>query len=347
FETAFIRAGIPYRIVGTLRFYEREEIKDAIAVLRFLVNSRDVVSFSRIINKPARGIGPKTVQTILRQPHDADLLLRLRSGSLSLSARASASVSNFVQIFENMQLALRNEEFQNLGDFMHFCLVETGLLEFHQQQDEISGFQKVLNLEELENAASEHSGTFDGAIAFLEQLELDTGVQLGADDSLADDADAVTLITMHNTKGLEFDRVFISGMEDGLFPRESDLDPESLEEERRLLYVAITRARKELYFTSVSMRRIHGRLVDLPPSRFLSEIPQGLLENYFEGTDDFDNGSEYPKGCGVYHDDYGTGRVIQSEYRDGVLVVMVQFETGRKARFLPAYSPLERVCLDD
>jgi DNA helicase-2/ATP-dependent DNA helicase PcrA len=170
----------------------------------------------------------------------------------------------------------------------------------------------------------------------------------------------VVLITMHNTKGLEFDRVIITGLEETLFPR--DDDPEELEEERRLFYVAITRARTELRLTSCRYRRVHGRMTDLLPSRFLGEIPPELLElerggpgsvgpggvvSALRGARRSSEDHPWPPGTAVYHDDYGSGVIRKAWFSGSEAVVLVQFETGATAQFLPAYTPLERIAGSD
>jgi DNA helicase-2/ATP-dependent DNA helicase PcrA len=152
---------------------------------------------------------------------------------------------------------------------------------------------------------------------------------------------------MHNTKGLEFDRVIVTGMEEGLFPRGGDEDQGEIEEERRLFYVAATRAREELYLISCSYRRVHGRSMDFVPSRFIGEIPKDLATISGDAGDVPDSTeSPFPPGTSVYHDDYGAGVVTRSWHSGGELVVMVQFESGRAARFLPRYTSLEKVAND-
>lgn len=347
FETAFLRSGIPYRIVGTLRFYEREEVKDAVALLRFTANPRDPIALSRIINKPSRGIGKKSLEKILNFPGQSDLLTAMDAVADQLPVKSGLAVKDMRALFSTLTTAVSANTYEFLSDLLHFALSAVGLYRYHKEQDEVAGLQKVQNLEELENAAAMYPGTIEGLVEFLEAIELDSGAQQYAGE------DAVTLITMHNTKGLEFDRVIITGMDEGLFPREIDLDPDSMEEERRLFYVAVTRARKELYMTTTRLRRVHGRIVDAAPSRFLREIPSELVASpeaaglVGVSVADDEAEQEYPVGCGVYHDDYGSGRVFRSEQREGQLVVYVQFETGRSATFLPAYSPLERISIDD
>ena len=273
FETVFLREGIPYRIVGTLRFYEREEVKDAVAVLKFLANPRDEVSFRRIVNKPARGIGATTLEKLVAASAETrgDLREALRVAAARLSARAGNAVSSFAAAVDRVEAAFGGE---NLVPLLDAAIHETGLADYHAEKDEIAGTQKLQNLEELLNASSLYAGTPEGLVEFLESIELDSAREQESGDS----PDRVTLITMHNTKGLEFDRVIITGLEEGLFPRGGEESPDELEEERRLFYVALTRARQSVHLTSCRYRRIHGRLLTFVPSRFLREIPAELLE---------------------------------------------------------------------
>ena len=343
FEQAFIRAGIAYRIVGSLRFYEREEIKDALAVLKVCANPRDEVSFRRIVNKPARGIGAKSQEAIVheRSGVDGDLLRAAGAAAQGFSRKAAAATRTFVSVVRAARESLGSGP---LSDFTERILRELGIWELHEgNQDVVLARSKVENLEEFVNAASIYPATEEGLAEFLELVELDRARE--QEETL--DA-RVTLITMHNTKGLEFERVIITGLEEGLFPRAGEEDPEEIEEERRLFYVAVTRARDELYLTSCSHRRLHGRMMDFVPSRFLGEIPRDLvrLTGAPRGLERPES-SEYPVGCAVYHDDYGSGVVTASRSNGAELVVQVRFETGRTAKFLPRYTPLEKVVTDD
>ena len=342
FETAFLRAGINYRIVGTLRFYEREEVKDAVAWLKFSANPRDEVSFRRIVNKPARGIGEKTVDRIIAFTPETEghLPNACRTAVGALSSRASSVLKRFVAIVDAVQDVLGAPGSGTLGDFVERVIALAGLADFHQQQDEVAGSQRLQNLEELVNAASLYPPTEAGLIEFLEGIELDSARQSTEDDG----QERVTLITMHNTKGLEFDRVIVTGLEDGLFPRAADDLPDDLEEERRLFYVALTRARRSLHLTSCRSRRVHGRILELFPSRFVREIPSDAVEQ--RGARSRDTAAEddgYAPGTWVYHDDYGSGVIVKRWQTGANAVVLVRFETGRTAQFLPRYTPLERV----
>ncbi|MFP4373667.1 MAG: ATP-dependent helicase [Spirochaetaceae bacterium] len=350
FETVFLREGIPYRIVGTVRFYEREEVKDAVAVLKFLANPRDEVSFRRIVNKPPRGIGATTLEKLVAASGETrgDLREALRAAAPRLGARAGNAVSSFAAAVDRIEAAFGGE---SLVPLLDAAVHETGLADYHAEKDEIAGTQKLQNLEELLNASSLYAGTPEGLVEFLESIELDSAREQESGDA----ADRVTLITMHNTKGLEFDRVIITGLEEGLFPRGGEESPDELEEERRLFYVALTRARRSVHLTSCRYRRIHGRLLTFVPSRFLREIPPELLETAGGGVGsrgaragsgpggDGEEGAAFAPGTYVYHEDYGPGMVIKS-WRSGVNeLVRVRFESGNIAQFIPRYAPLERI----
>jgi len=339
FESLFVRKKIPYRIVGTLRFYEREEIKDTLAWLAFLGNPRDEVAFGRIVNKPSRGIGKAALDVVAeaRSSHGGNWLDAVGLSLPFAKGKAKTGLDRFLSLAGS--LGRRLDEGEALGTLVASVIEDTGLGEYHRQQDEVQSSSKMQNLDELVNAASPFGGGREGLTQFLETIELDTA-------GLADENDdaRVTLITMHNTKGLEFDRVLVTGLEDGLFPRdETAHDRDELEEERRLFYVACTRARKELYFTAVKRRLLHGKFSDRRPSRFLEEIDRADIE----GLVSLPVQDGWVLGQKVYHDDYGAGLVVKKTYNEGELVVDVRFESGRMGRFLPQYTPLEKLASDD
>ncbi|MGH0054467.1 MAG: ATP-dependent helicase [Sphaerochaetaceae bacterium] len=275
FETLFKRSGIPYKVVGALQFYEREEVKDALALLFLLTNTKDEVNFKRMINKPPRGIGPGSLDTILAygMEADGDLLemLRLIIEKGGLSNKANGGAKSFLRMFEHAQKMLKEDE---LVDCANFLIRESGLLEHYRKLDLQNTTAKVENLEALINALASYESSLDGLLLFLEQLSLDP-TTLGSDDPR--DKDGVTLITMHNTKGLEFDRVFVAGLGEELFPGRSAESDEDIEEERRIFYVAVTRAKKELYLLSARARKIWGKTGLQNPSRVLDEIDSSLL----------------------------------------------------------------------
>ncbi len=341
FESAFLRAGISYRIVGTVRFYEREEIKDALALLKLAANARDEVSFRRIVNKPARGIGKTSIHRIMEHAPECggDLLAASAAACPVLSKRAAGSLRVFVEL---LTTGIASLDGAHLSGFVEHLTRDSGLWEHHaHHHDEIIAHGKVENLEELVNAASLYPGTKDGLVEFLEMIELDRSGEQDQDLTAK-----VTLITMHNTKGLEFDRVIVTGLEEGLFPRSGQETPDEIEEERRLFYVAVTRARDELYLTSCGYRRLHGRMMDFVPSRFLGEIPREMIELDGEDSSTHERrgaANPFPAGTTVYHDDYGSGVVSRSWHAGDELVVQVQFDSGRVAKFLPKYVALEKV----
>ena len=286
-ETEFLHKKIPYAVVGSLKFYEREEIKDALGYLSLLVNPRDELAFARIVNKPVRGVGEKSQEKIVSLAYSSvgtlvenlNLLDAAENCAGTLTKKAKEGLKDFCSIMKKFQSeldekskdlpddfqvdllaekavsvgsadsasALKNDEkdFERLSVFIQRVIEESGLDEYHKSQDEIDGTSRVQNLQELVNSAISYPFSRRGLLDFLDSIELDRSLAEQNDES----ADAVTLITLHNTKGLEFNRVIITGLENGIFPREEKVGDE-LEEERRLFYVGITRAKNELYITS-------------------------------------------------------------------------------------------------
>lgn len=333
FETVFRRRNIPYRIVGTLSFYQREEVKDVLAYLSWLANVRDEVAFRRIANKPARGLGKTSLNRLM------DSALSVYSGDILAACRKSAFKGKAAKALDFLcGLSERytiSEEFDHLGFLVQDLADASGLLEHYREIDRIENSQRTRNLDELVNAAAEYPATPEGLAAFLELVELDQAVL----EEEEDDENRVTLITMHNTKGLEFDSVIVSGMEEGLFPRgDESFDDEELEEERRLFYVAITRARKKLAFTTCRRRMLWGRYRDCSPSRFLKELPDDAVRVEGDGDtmqSDFD---PWRPGVRLYHDEYGVGVIQKRIANGGHTVIHVLFESGRTATLLPEFS---------
>jgi len=367
FEKEFARSSVPYRIVGSTRFYEREEIKDALAYLALVANGRDEVAFKRVVNKPARGIGEASVELLLEAAVEAaasgtsnDILEAASARADSLRGRARSGLNSFLSIIRETRSALASQagEGTSLAQVIERLIISSGLADYHRGQDEVAGTQKAANLEELVNAASLYPRSPEGLAEFLETIELDRS--LSAQDEGA--ADAVTLITMHNTKGLEFPVVIVTGLDQGLFPRDDD-EGEELEEQRRLFYVAITRAKDELYLTTCRWRTLHGRLFQSEPSRFLDEIddslvreisgrgqrmlPGGLRSGSQPGGRPEASTGIWRAGQAVYHEDYGAGVVVKvtPTPSSGPLVV-VRFETGKQAQFFPKFTKKLEVAHD-
>ena len=286
-EEAFRNADLPYRIIGGVRFYERREIKDVLAYLRLISNPRDTASFLRVVNYPRRGIGDVTLTALLTAARETNAgfleMARAARSVPGIHATRAAALASFAQLIDRYSaLASRLRVHELLGDLV----VELRLLE-HLREEGYEGIDRARNVEELVAAASE----FDAASALeaedLQEVgpvtELDLFLQkvsLVADvDNLDPEADAVTLMTLHNAKGLEFPVVLISGLEEGLFPLARSYDSvEELEEERRLFYVGITRAQSKLYLTHARRRRRAGDWMVSSPSSFLYPVPEELLE---------------------------------------------------------------------
>lgn len=269
FEKEFLRRKIPYVLVGSLKFYEREEIKDILAYISLLANPKDEISFRRIVNKPARGIGPKTQDTLVENAFDGNqyknLLEFSKEYSVNLTKKAKEGVEAFIKIMDSIMNSLQNGK--SLADFIQNVAVATGLEEYYKSSDEIEGTTRVQNLQELANSAVPFECSLEGLTEFLDSINLDRSLEISEGESLQD---AVTLITLHNTKGLEYSKVVITGLEEGVFPWQGKTGDE-LEEERRLFYVGITRAKDELYITSALKRVMYGSWQYTKPSQFLKD----------------------------------------------------------------------------
>ena len=281
FEKEFLHKKIPYVVVGSLKFYEREEIKDALSYIALSANPRDEISFRRIVNKPTRGLGEKTQDKILDNaiewkedgtPSYSNLIEACRTAAPNLSKKAREGAEAFCKIFSELDGFLEGAEKEedsglHLSDFIERVIKASGLDEYHKASDEIEGTQRLLNLEELVNSAIPYECSLEGLTEFLDAINLDRTLELSQEEK---SDDAVTLITLHNTKGLEYKKVVITGLEEGIFPR-MDKAGADLEEERRLFYVGITRARDELYVTSCASRYMYGSVQFMRPSPFIKE----------------------------------------------------------------------------
>ncbi|GGP28228.1 UvrD-helicase domain-containing protein [Silvimonas amylolytica] len=268
-EHALVAAGLPYRVYGGLRFYERQEIKHALAYLRLVANQDDDNALLRVINFPARGIGNRTVETLTDTARIAGTSLWQAACSAG-SGRSAAAVGRFVHMLDNMHVQAQG---MALPDVVNMILSLSGLYEYYQNEKE--GEERLANLNELVNAAAAFvTEDENDLVAFLANASLEGGEHAAE----AGEA-AVQLMTIHAAKGLEFHSVFLTGLEEGLFPHDNSLaDPKGLEEERRLMYVAMTRARRRLYISLSQSRMLHGQMRYAPASRFLNEVPATLLK---------------------------------------------------------------------
>ncbi len=289
-ETALFNAGVPYKVYGGLRFFERAEIKHALAYLRILENPNDDTSFLRVVNFPPRGIGARSVEQL--QDAAKGLGCSLHDAVSTTAGKAGAKLAGFVAMIDVMR---EQTPGMTLREIIEVVLEKTGLIEHYKTEKE--GADRVENLEELVNAAesfvtqegfgrdaeatasemapnAEDGEVMSPLAAFLTHAALEAG-----DNQAQAGEDAIQLMTVHASKGLEFDAVFISGLEEGLFPHENSMnDFDGLEEERRLMYVAITRARKRLYLSHSQTRMLHGQTRYNLKSRFLDELPEECLK---------------------------------------------------------------------
>lgn len=279
-EEALLEAQLAYRIYGGLRFFERAEIKDTLAYLRLLANPDDDNAFERIINIPTRGIGDRTVVQLREYALQHQISLWQATLALSTQAFFATRTQNVIKQFIDLQYRLQQEtQSLTLPMTIESVLTHTGLIEHYRQEKGGKGLTRIENLEELINAAQQFSlqqepSEQNELINFLAYAALESG------EGQATSEDYVQLMTLHAAKGLEFAIVFLCGCEEGLFPHYMAIEePGRLEEERRLCYVGITRARDKLFLTHAERRRLHGKEIYPRPSRFLSEIPEELLES--------------------------------------------------------------------
>jgi len=276
-EDAFVWRGIPYKLVGATRFYERREIKDVLAYLRLIHNPSDNVSLTRIINVPPRGIGSKTIAQLETQAREMggalyDALQGVKSAESSLPSRARSALLGFTAMLEDLIAASKKLDLLALLDFV---LSRTGYADYVQDGTE-EGRDRWANIMELRTVAREYLElpAEMALTAFLEEVALVSDV-----DNLDEQVDAPILLTLHMAKGLEFPVVFIVGMEEGIFPHSRSMDdPDQLEEERRLCYVGITRAKERLYLVHAFRRTLFGQSELGQPSRFIRDIPAHLMK---------------------------------------------------------------------
>ncbi len=355
FEKDFLHKHIPYVVVGSLKFYEREEIKDALSYLALCANQRDEISFRRIVNKPTRGLGEKTQDKILDSARIVNedgtvsyksLLETMNTLKPELSKKAAEGADSFIKLYETLDKAFDNSK--KLSDFIEKVIKDSALDEYHKESDEIEGTQRLQNLQELINSAVPYECSKEGLVAFLDSINLDRSLELQSEEA---QTDSVTLITLHNTKGLEYNKVIITGLEQGVFPRENKVGAD-LEEERRLFYVGITRAKDELYVTSTAQRVLYGHTQFMSPSIFLNEAEEAFkvvgqkpraqqmwgYGGYYRKSPGSEIESKWAVGTKLYHDDYGYGAVVSARMNGSDFMIEVQFETGAVKKFLPEYQ---------
>ena len=357
FEEVLLRAGLPYRVYGGQRFFERAEIKDALAYLRLLANRDDESAFERVVNVPTRGIGTRSVDAI-REYAKANALSMWHAARVVAAGDAGSRGAKAVQVFLHLiETLARDTASLALHEQVDHVIQRSGLIEHYRKEPRDRAEARLENLDELVSAArsfepddaGEPGESMPPLVAFLANAALEAGDAQG-------DAwdDCVQLMTLHSAKGLEFPVVFLTGLEDGLFPHRRSLnDAESLEEERRLCYVGATRAMSELYLCHAEQRRLHGKDSFEQASRFISEIPVELIEEvrprlnisqpaYRRGGSSAEEAAFGVRlGQRVRHGKFGEGIVLSYEGAGAHARVQVNFEDSGAKWLVMSYANLE------
>ncbi len=346
-EEWLIRAGIPYKLVGGVKFYERKEIKDLLAYLRVLVNPEDNLSLKRIINEPRRGIGKTTWEKITAYASTQNLSYYetlFRISQLNLTPKIARAVQNFAQLLQ----ALRETMSQvRITELTQMVLKESGYQKQLEKENTKEAVERWENIQAFLTKTLEYDLSTDkGSLGdFLNQVALVTDL-----DDLAVNEEAVVVMTVHSAKGLEFPHVFLLGLEENIFPHYRSLDnPDELEEERRLCYVALTRAQERLYLLYTRERYLYGQKKWHQPSRFLKEIPPELCvahkrAAFFETTPAYQVTTHaFNLGDKVVHQRWGTGVIVQVRGTGSDLILGISFPSYGKKMVLAKYAPLKKV----
>lgn len=334
-EEAFLQSNISYRIVGSYAFYNRKEIKDLIAYLKLVHNEKDDVSLLRVINYPKRGIGSKSIENL-------GIIARNENSSL-YEAINGGKEEDFKKIIESLK---KEKDKMSLTDFVDLVLDKTGIRESLKNEHTLEADIRLENLEEFKSI-TKNVEEADGIVNledFLDELSLVSD----ASENQKDEEDKVTLMTMHAVKGLEFDYVFVVGVEEGLFPHMNSMNSEEeMEEERRLAYVAITRARKKLYIINSRSRLLYGKVSSNVPSRFISEIGDDLLdqekkESIFNKKivkEEMITNNDLKPGDLIKHDKYGNGVVLNIEGK----IATISFTQNGVKKLLKDHKAIKKV----
>jgi len=359
FEEYLMAAGIPYRVYGGHRFFERLEIKNALAYMQLATHHENDAAFERIVNTPTRGLGTRTLDIIREQARAQNISLWQAANSLcegaALSGRALNALTGFLALIRQLIVEMAP---MSLHEKVEQVISRSGLIEHHKKEKGEKGEARVENLEELSNAARQFSYEADEGEELSELDSFLAHAALEAGDAQGDKfEDCVQLMTLHSAKGLEFPLVFLTGMEEGLFPSQRSVDDvKKLEEERRLAYVGITRAMEQLYLTYAESRRLHGQENYPMPSRFIREIPTELMQEVRLGTrvtrpvttnshtsfgDKEADG--FRMGQHVMHTKFGDGVVLNIEGSGAQARVQVNFSSAGSKWLMLAYAKLEKV----
>ncbi|BFI94933.1 MAG: DNA helicase II [Rhodanobacter sp.] len=369
FEEQLTQRSIPYRVYGGQRFFERAEIKDALAYLRLTANRHDDASFERAVNTPPRGIGDRTLDVLRRRArHDTTSMWEAALAELAgseLAGRAKNAVKTFLALIEGMARDFRPHATEEAGQHLPLAeqidhvLTHTGLRDHYEKDSRGNGEARIENLDELVNVASRFERTQEDLDAGLDELSAflsHAALEAGEGQGEAWD-DCVQLMTLHSAKGLEFPLVFLVGLEEGLFPSQRSTEDEGrLEEERRLAYVGITRARERLVVSYAESRRMHGTEMLARPSRFLAEIPASLVDEVrprvqvsrplyggsgrHAGSESLQEDLPVKLGQRVSHPSFGDGVVVSAEGSGAHTRLQVNFEAAGSKWLVAAYANL-------
>jgi DNA helicase-2/ATP-dependent DNA helicase PcrA len=344
FEEELISRGIPHLLVGGQRFYERKEIKDALAYLKLILNPHDNTAFGRVVNVPTRGVGGASLALVQRAATENDVSLWEATATLlddaALPSRAHNGLTRFREIIQSLS---KQAQTLSLAELVDATITASELPKSFERESPVQRETRLENLAQLTAAAAEYEEREEGATlaGFLDNASLLTDM-----DTVKDDAPCL-LMTLHAAKGLEFDAVFLTGLEEGLFPHTLSLgNPRSVEEERRLCYVGMTRAKRLLTLTHAYTRRAALQQADRSPSRFLSEIPDALLELGSSGhrapsTSPKKTASRFRKGMTVRHSLFGEGSIVAVENNGADQKVTVVFRKAGRKKLLTKYAELE------
>ena len=358
-EEAILREGLPYRIYGGQRFYERLEIKNAMAYIRLVYGGEDDAAFERVINLPPRGIGAKTLDIIREKAKEESSSLWKASNELlgnhGLTTRARGSLSGFMSDLENLQSEIEGLELKEVVDH---TIQRSGLIDYHKKEAGEKARTRIENLAELVSAAGDfvpegEEEEIPILKSFINHAALDAG-----QDQAQEHEPAIQLMTLHSAKGLEFPLVLITGFEENLFPHRLSLEePGQLEEERRLCYVGMTRAMEKLYIIYAEMRNLHGNETFNPPSRFLREIPPELTKEIRTGgaisRKSYERKGiivqgEIPEtglvlGQRVVHEAFGEGVILNYEGQGANARVEVNFDSSETKWLMASYAKLRPI----
>ncbi len=372
-EDELMKSYIPYKVIGGIKFYDRKEIKDILSYVRLVVNHKDSLAFSRVVNTPTRGIGATTLRKLETEAIRLNLSLfemveklldpnESISAEIKLSAKVKSSLKEFVELINETTLMEKNRT--KPSECFYHLFKQSGYLQYLQSSKDYESIARKENIEELYNAIKQYEGESEQngtLVGFLESISLDMNSLNNSQNVSVDQNGYVSLMTVHGAKGLEFPYTFIVGMEENLFPSIQSLDRGVIgqEEERRLFYVAMTRAMKKLYICFAQARMLYGQLRFNGPSLFIHEIPSKYFtwvkkntnnsnQSYSYGDEnsnihyeyDSSPAQKFPPGKRVIHSLYGEGKILSTDgFGDGEKV-HIQFANGAQKRFMVKFTPL-------